>query len=69
MLDWVLSRTTLHDLVATDERNMAEWMRGQFELLAQMDPPARVPVTSGRGAVTLVGPNLVEKSKEREDVH
>ncbi len=69
LLDWVLSRTTLYDLVATDEHDMAEWMRAQFELLAQTEPTERVPVSAGRGAVTLVGPAMVEKSKGPEDVH
>jgi Rrf2 family protein len=70
LLDWVLSRTTLYDLVATDERNMAEWMRAQLELLSQMEPPEHIPVTASSGTVTIVGPDpLVEKPKGRNDVH
>jgi len=69
LLDWVLSRTTLYDLVSTDERDMAEWMHAQFELLSQTEPVERVPVAPGRGTVTWVGPSLVEESEAPEDVH
>jgi Rrf2 family protein len=55
LLDWVLSRTTLHDLVATNESNMAEWMRSQFEALTQL--AAKTPAPAGDGInVTLVAP-------------
>ncbi|UCE02865.1 MAG: Rrf2 family transcriptional regulator [Candidatus Latescibacterota bacterium] len=55
LLDWVLSRTTLHDLVATNESNMAEWMRSQFEALTQL--AAKAPAPAGDGInVTLVAP-------------
>ena len=55
LLDWVLSRTTLHDLVATNETNMAEWMRSQFDALTQL--AAKAPAPAGEVPnVTLVGP-------------
>jgi len=72
LLDWVLSRTTLYDLIATDERNMADWMRSQFELLAHADPPDSGPTNLLRGTVTVVGPasSDAEQAKGRNrDVH
>lgn len=69
LLDWVLSRTTLYDLVSTDESNMAAWMRSQFEALAQMDAPEDIPVSAGRGNVTVVGPDVEKPKGRNRDVH
>jgi Rrf2 family protein len=54
LIDSVLSRTTLQDLVATHERNMGEWMRAQFETLAEIARKDGGQETTGR--VTLVTP-------------
>ncbi|HZL86631.1 MAG TPA: Rrf2 family transcriptional regulator [Candidatus Krumholzibacteria bacterium] len=54
MIDFVLSRTTLQDLVATNESNMAEWMRAQFETLAEL--VTHEPSMSDAGRVTLITP-------------
>ncbi len=56
LIDYVLSRTTLQDLVATSEHNMGEWMRSQFEALAQTVTPEVLSARSGPGHVTLITP-------------
>jgi Rrf2 family protein len=56
LIDYVLSRTTLQDLVATSERNMGEWMRAQFEALARSVSPEEVASRVGPGRVTLITP-------------
>ena len=56
LIDYVLSRTTLADLVATSEGNMGEWMRAQFEALAQTVTPETLAARIGPGHVTLITP-------------
>lgn len=56
MIDSVLSRTTLQDLVATNENNMGAWMRSQFEALARLVGQDAAFPSLGPGHVTLVTP-------------
>src|SRR5262245_41677543 len=56
MIDYVLSRTTLEDLVSTSEGTMGEWMRAQFEALAKLVGPETPAPARGPGFVTLVTP-------------
>ena len=56
MIDSVLSRTTLKDLVATNENNMGTWMRAQFEALAQLVGQQAPLLQGGTGHVTLITP-------------
>ena len=56
MIDSVLSRTTLQDLVATNESNMGAWMRGQFEALARLVGQDTPHAGAGAGQVTLITP-------------
>ncbi|MFQ5600977.1 MAG: RrF2 family transcriptional regulator [Candidatus Krumholzibacteriia bacterium] len=59
LLDHVLSRTTLHDLVTTSERTMADWMRSRVEALTQLEVPEESPGAGpGSGTITVVGPRL-----------
>lgn len=56
LIDMVLSRTTLQDLVSTHERNMNEWMQAQFEALAKIVSKEKPLAGSGAGHVTLITP-------------
>ena len=64
LLDYVLSRTTLHNLVATSEVNLAEWMRSQFQAMSQIGGPESMPAlaAAGAGTVTLVTPDSRAKT-------
>lgn len=56
LIDSVLSRTTLQDLVATPERNMTEWIQGRFEALAEIVGKDKPFAASEAGRVTLITP-------------
>jgi Rrf2 family iron-sulfur cluster assembly transcriptional regulator len=56
LIDSVLSRMTLQDLVSTHERNMNEWMRTQFEALAEAVSQEIPFAGAGTGRVTLITP-------------
>jgi len=57
LLDYVLSRTTLQDLVATSEGNMSEWMRNHFQAMTQSGRPESSPAAVAVGGqVTVVAP-------------
>jgi Rrf2 family transcriptional regulator, iron-sulfur cluster assembly transcription factor len=62
LLDTVLSRTTLYDLVSTSEGHMSEWIRNQLEAMSRgglaQSPPFAAP-----GTIPLLTPALRAKSQ------
>ena len=62
LLDTVLSRTTLYDLVSTSEGHMSEWIRNQFEAMSRgaLAPAAPIPAP---GTITLQTPAARAKTR------
>ena len=65
LLDHVLTRTTLQDLVSLSERNVADWMRSHLEAISELEPLRRASGEVGLGEVSgsnVSGSNVVVRT-------